>query len=192
MKRKILSIIICIALLASCLATFSTSIAAKTPYSEGAPYLEVNILHPDGTTTLVYKYMGIYAGEYTAYDSEVGHDVTYHYYTYPELETLTAQLASQTGVEYYYYSSIDALPAGVGTKAQGVTIDALVADANSRNEPGAEDIEWQSGQKMVIYPTDSSSPYQSSDFFTYDFVQGPRPLLLSKSGREVYCLLGKW
>jgi hypothetical protein len=155
MKQKVLSVILSITLLASLLVTFSTTAMAKTDSSDAAPSLIVNLLHPDGTVTLVYEYTGV-----PHYDTD---GTTVLYYTYPDLESFAA---------VDYYASIDAYPAAVGTKALGVTINNLVADANGRNSPDDVDISWSSGQKMVLYATDSADPYQGNNFYTYDFVQG--------------------
>ncbi len=141
-------------MLASLIVFGSTPALAKTDFSGGAPSLVVNILNPDGTTTLVHEYQGVEEGSYVMGAS------TYYYYTYPELESLATT---------NYYATIDAMPAAVGTKAWGVTIDALVNDAKQYNPA----IKWETGQKAAIYPTDDSdTPYQSKDFYNYDFVQG--------------------
>jgi hypothetical protein len=163
MKQKILLMILSIILVASLLVTFSTTASAKTAYSNAAPSLKVNVINPDGTVTLVYEYTGTYAGFYTV------DGVSYNIYSYPELEALA---------NYYYYSSIDAMPAAVGTKAWGVTIAALVADANQRNAEGDPDIVWGPGQSIRMYPTDASSqPYQGNNFYSYDLYRA-RPVLL--------------
>jgi uncharacterized repeat protein (TIGR02543 family) len=160
MKRKLLSMILCIAMLASFFMAFSVPAAAKTAFSQGAPSLIVNIVNPDGTVTLVHEYLGVVAGSYDIYDPDLGHNVTYYYYSYPELETIS---------DITYYATIDAMPAAVGTKSLGVTISALVNNAKTYNSS----IKWESGQKLVLYPTDSATiPYQSTNFYTYDFVQG--------------------
>jgi uncharacterized repeat protein (TIGR02543 family) len=146
MKRKILSMLLCLALLASFFTAFNTPVMASDPASS----LIVNILNPDGTTTLVHEYTGT-----PVYDNGV-----IVYYTYPELESIS-------GITYY--ATIDAMPAAVGTKAWGVTISDLVYDAQQYNP----NITWSSGQKFVLYPTDGYGyPYQGNNFYTYDFVQG--------------------
>lgn len=99
-----------------------------------AQSLIVNILNPDGSTTLV------------------------HEYGYTELEALE---------EIEYYASIDALPIGVGTKARGVKINALIEDAHHYNS----NIKWESGQRLVLYVTDSASAYQPA-YYTYDNLYG--------------------
>jgi len=109
---------------------------AKTGESEPAESLIVNILNPDGTTTLVHEYV------------------------YSELKPLE---------EIGYYATIDALPTGVGTKASGVKISDLIADAQKYNP----NIKWESGQKLVFYVTDVDNyPYQGTNYYTYDFLYG--------------------
>jgi hypothetical protein len=62
------------------------------------------------------------------------------------------------------------MPAAVGTKALGVSISELVNDLNTNYQAN---IKWESGQKFNLYPTDASTtPYQGSNFYTYDFLQG--------------------
>jgi uncharacterized protein YjdB len=160
MKRKLLSIVLCVALLASFVTAFSTAIYAKTAYSNAAVSLVVNILNPDGTTTQVHEYTGVIAGSYTVYNPDTGQNVTYNYYSYPELENFAT---------LNYYASIDAMPAAVGTRALGVTITDLVNDARQYNP----DLKWEPGQSIRMYPTDAAGyPYQGNNFYNYDFVQG--------------------
>ena len=156
MKRKILSILLCIVVLASSFSSVIAAIpvSAKTDVSAAAPSLIVNKINPDGTVSLMHEYTGI-----PVYDTD---DTTILYYTYPELEALVTDIN--------YYSTIDAMPAAVGTKAYGVTISDLV---NNLNTVYDANIKWESGQRFVLYPTDASTtPYQGSNFYTYNFVQG--------------------
>jgi uncharacterized repeat protein (TIGR02543 family) len=147
MKRKILSLIICLALLASFLTFFSIPVLATPPASA----LIVNILHPDGTITLAHAYAG----------TPVYNNGVIVYYTYPELEAFA---------ETSYYATIDAMPAAVGTRAYAVSIGDLVNDLNTNY---SANISWASGQKIVLYPNDApTSPYQGNNFYTYDFIQG--------------------
>ncbi len=85
---------------------------------------------------------------------------TVHEYVYDELASLE---------KINYYATIDSLPIGVGTKAQGVEIHTLINDAKNYNP----DIKWESGQKLVFYATDYPTiPYQGTNYYTYDFLYG--------------------
>jgi hypothetical protein len=160
MKNELMTILLCLGLAAYFFNFWSTPALAKTAFSNASPSLIVNILNPDGTTTLVHEYAGEVAGFYSVYDSFQKKNVTYSYYSYPELESIAT---------INYYSSIDAMPAAVGTKALGVTINALINDAQKYNP----NIKWEPGRSLRMYPTDAdSSPYQGNNFYNYDFVQG--------------------
>ena len=162
MKKKLLSMLLCLTMLASYFIGFipGVSVSAKTVYSNAASSLIVNILNADGTTTLVHEYQGELAGSYSVYDPEAGKNITYNYYSYPELENI-AQIA--------YYSSIDAMPAAVGTKVLGVTIDDLVANARQYNS----NIKWESGMSIRMYATDAAGyAYQGNNYYNYDFLEG--------------------
>ncbi len=155
MKRIFLAVIACMALLASFFTAFGSPVTAKTAFSNPAASLVVNIINPDGTTTLVYEYTGVVAGTYSP-----DRQTSYNYYTYPELEALAG---------IYYYATVDAMPAAVGTKALGVTINTLVNDAKKYNP----DLKWESGQCLRLYPTDAAGyPYQGVNYYNYDFIQG--------------------
>ena len=92
-SRKLIACMVALIMFFSILGLGNPGMAwAKTDESDSAESLVVNILNPDGTTTLV------------------------HEYSYEELEPLE---------DIEYYATIDALPIGVGTKAEGVKIDAL-------------------------------------------------------------------
>jgi hypothetical protein len=159
MKRKTILITLCLVMAAVIVGTFAIPVLAKTDYSDGAQSLIVNCLKADGSVDWSYTYNGNNPLTYTAPDN-----YQYVYYNYPTLNSLA---------DYYYYATIDAMPAAVGTKAKGVLIQDLVDDANA-NKPAGDhaDISWESGYKFALYATDAPGvPYQSSNFYTYDFVQ---------------------
>jgi hypothetical protein len=158
MKRKTILVILCLTLMFSIVGTMALPVLAKTDYSDGASSLIVNKLNADGSIDWSYEYNGENEDSYEADGN------TYYFYEYPDLEDLA---------DYYYYSTIDAMPAAVGTKAWGVTIADLISNANENKPSGEDDITWSSGQKFVLYPTDGYGyPYQGNNFYTYDFVQG--------------------
>lgn len=82
-----------------------------------------------------------------------------HEYTYGELESLA---------EIECYATIDALPAAVGTKAQGVKIDRLIEHAAQNYN---SNIAWGPGKQLRFYVTDSPYPYQPN-YYTYENLYG--------------------
>jgi hypothetical protein len=137
-SRKLIACMVALIMFFSILGLGNPGMAwAKTDESDSAESLVVNILNPDGTTTLV------------------------HEYSYEELEPLE---------DIEYYATIDALPIGVGTKAEGVKIDRLIEHAAKKYNPN---IKWESGKKLVFYVTDyPDHPYQGTNYYTYDLLYG--------------------
>jgi hypothetical protein len=137
-SRKIITCLAALVMFISVLGLGGAGTAwAKSDDSDAAEILIVNILNPDGTTTLV------------------------HEYSYDDLEAME---------KTNYYATIDALPIGVGTKAKGVEIHTLIDDAAEKYN---SEIEWKSGQKLVMYVTDYPTvAYQGSNYYTYDFLYG--------------------
>lgn len=139
-SRKIITCLAALVMFFSMLGLGGSGTAwAKSDDSDAAESLVVNILNPDGTTTLV------------------------HEYSYDDLEAME---------KTNYYATIDALPIGVGTKAKGVEIHTLIDDAAEKYN---SEIEWKSGQKLVMYVTDYPTvAYQGSNYYTYDFLYGQK------------------